>query len=453
MNKKYFLYLSILVIFYLLSTDFILAKNPIFSRTLQRGSSGIDVEKLQEFFKKTPDIYPKGIVTGYFGPLTQQAVQRFQSKYGIVSSGDENTTGYGLVGPKTRKRLNELAGPQTEMPQATTTIAPQASSSPPVSTTTHPTAPKTPPQSPLSSDPYGPRSPYQHSVMSAVSVDGLNWMIDEKFKTIEHISVPSAILRPDGAIMLYFVDFRDALDSKGWDTTDCMISSNGVDFQNADCKIQNLASPKAWDPAPLYINGEYRLYYFASGLPSRNHEIHVATSSDGVNFTEAGSVFGYTDLVDPDVIFFKNTYLMYVYGWSDSSGSTMIAESQDGKNFQKSEKPFIKDCGSTKPVEYGPGKLRVYCFWQKGQDAGKVVSAVSTDGFNFTLESGTRLAISGKSIADPYVIRMPDNTWRMYFKVQSTEQISSSVPISRQCIRYKIVRGQISTSTVECLNP
>src|SRR3989338_8696241 len=157
MNKKYFLYLSILVIFYLLSTDFILAKNPIFSRTLQRGSSGIDVEKLQEFFKKTPDIYPKGIVTGYFGPLTQQAVQRFQSKYGIVSSGDENTTGYGLVGPKTRKRLNELAGPQTEKPQATTTIAPQASSSPPVSTTTHPTAPKTPPQSPLSSDPYGPR--------------------------------------------------------------------------------------------------------------------------------------------------------------------------------------------------------------------------------------------------------------------------------------------------------
>ncbi len=40
--------------------------------------------------------------TGYFGPLTEQAVQNWQSSNGVVSSGSPDTTGYGYVGPKTR---------------------------------------------------------------------------------------------------------------------------------------------------------------------------------------------------------------------------------------------------------------------------------------------------------------------------------------------------------------
>lgn len=46
--------------------------------------------------------------TGNFLGLTQAAVQTFQRKYGIVSSGTPATTGYGRVGPKTRAKLNEL---------------------------------------------------------------------------------------------------------------------------------------------------------------------------------------------------------------------------------------------------------------------------------------------------------------------------------------------------------
>lgn len=53
-------------------------------------------------------MYPEKLVTGYFGPLTLKAVQRFQTKYGIVSSGSPSTTGYGRVGPRTRAKLNEL---------------------------------------------------------------------------------------------------------------------------------------------------------------------------------------------------------------------------------------------------------------------------------------------------------------------------------------------------------
>lgn len=53
-------------------------------------------------------IYPEGKVTGYYGTLTQAAVERFQVKYQIVSSGTPETTGYGQVGPTTRNKLNEV---------------------------------------------------------------------------------------------------------------------------------------------------------------------------------------------------------------------------------------------------------------------------------------------------------------------------------------------------------
>ena len=56
------------------------------------------------------EIYPEGRVTGYFGPLTLKAVQRFQCKYGIVCGGDYKSTGFGRVGPKTRKKLQEVFG-------------------------------------------------------------------------------------------------------------------------------------------------------------------------------------------------------------------------------------------------------------------------------------------------------------------------------------------------------
>ena len=49
------------------------------------------------FFTATP--------TQYFGPLTLQALKRFQVKYNIVQAGQP---GYGTLGPKTRGKLNSM---------------------------------------------------------------------------------------------------------------------------------------------------------------------------------------------------------------------------------------------------------------------------------------------------------------------------------------------------------
>lgn len=46
--------------------------------------------------------------TGYYGVLTERAVQEFQKKYGIVSTGNAVTTGFGVVGPKTLVAINSI---------------------------------------------------------------------------------------------------------------------------------------------------------------------------------------------------------------------------------------------------------------------------------------------------------------------------------------------------------
>ncbi|MBI5732842.1 peptidoglycan-binding protein [Candidatus Jorgensenbacteria bacterium] len=71
---------------------------------------GPEVTKLQGLLAKDPSLYPEGFITGYFGSLTQKAVQRFQCKYGIVCSGTSETSGYGNVDLNTRLKMEEIFG-------------------------------------------------------------------------------------------------------------------------------------------------------------------------------------------------------------------------------------------------------------------------------------------------------------------------------------------------------
>lgn len=79
-----------------------------FTRNLYLGTRGEDVKKLQEFLAKDKSIYPEGIISGYYGPLTQKAVQKFQCKYNIVCFDSPKLNSYGVVDSKTRAKLNEL---------------------------------------------------------------------------------------------------------------------------------------------------------------------------------------------------------------------------------------------------------------------------------------------------------------------------------------------------------
>ncbi|MBI2053219.1 MAG: peptidoglycan-binding protein [Candidatus Sungbacteria bacterium] len=66
-------------------------------RHLREGMTGDDVKTLQAILAKYPDIYPEGLITGFYGKATARAVKKFQEREGVE--------GVGFVGPKTLARL------------------------------------------------------------------------------------------------------------------------------------------------------------------------------------------------------------------------------------------------------------------------------------------------------------------------------------------------------------
>ena len=72
----------------------------LFEKDLYYGITSDEVKCLQQFLANLgKEIYPEGLITGYYGPLTQTAVKRYQAMKGII------TTGY--FGPLTRAQANQ----------------------------------------------------------------------------------------------------------------------------------------------------------------------------------------------------------------------------------------------------------------------------------------------------------------------------------------------------------
>src|SRR3989344_4363314 len=63
------------------------------------GSEGDGVELLQLLLATDPSIYPEGVISGYFGALTQKALRQYQKKHGFEQ--------VGFVGPRTLRQLQE----------------------------------------------------------------------------------------------------------------------------------------------------------------------------------------------------------------------------------------------------------------------------------------------------------------------------------------------------------
>ncbi|HVS79397.1 MAG TPA: peptidoglycan-binding protein, partial [Candidatus Paceibacterota bacterium] len=115
MRNKFFILLAAIMLSATLGLSSVSAAT--FERTLSVGSTGPDVSVLQQILKNL-GYFTYSAITGYFGPVTQTAVQAFQAAKNIVSSGTPETTGYGVVGPQTRSVLNAIAGTATTTPVA-----------------------------------------------------------------------------------------------------------------------------------------------------------------------------------------------------------------------------------------------------------------------------------------------------------------------------------------------
>jgi len=57
---------------------------------LKEGMTDADVERIQKLLATDTTIYPEGKITGFFGPLTKEALKRFQKRHGMTEDGSIN---------------------------------------------------------------------------------------------------------------------------------------------------------------------------------------------------------------------------------------------------------------------------------------------------------------------------------------------------------------------------
>lgn len=88
MSRKLIVLLGIVFVFSLVAGE-------AQAQVLRRGMRSDKIADVQEILKTDPNIYPEGLVTGYFGPLTQAAVRRLQARCGVSQTGE--------IGPETEE--------------------------------------------------------------------------------------------------------------------------------------------------------------------------------------------------------------------------------------------------------------------------------------------------------------------------------------------------------------
>lgn len=162
------------------------------------------------------------------------------------------------------------------------------------------------------------------------------------------------------------------------------------------------------------------------------HKIYSASSTDGISFTRGEEVADHASV--PDMVKTKDGDLLFyaVDGANRSKSGIMVGRSKDnGKTWELGSmqlKSSANGIGGADPeaILLNDGKIRLfYVVMPKNKpplgsngapvatgEENKIVSATSTDGINFTEESGTRYA-SKSLVTDPDVIKI-DSTWFMY---------------------------------------
>lgn len=269
-----------------------------------------------------------------------------------------------------------------------------------------------------------PNGPYYHKIYAATSKDGLAWNKQDKV-LFDHASVPGAVVK-DGVIYLYFVD---ASGDAGDQLSVGISKDSGKTFDKQKIVIKDTAL-SAVDPDPILLeSGKIRLYYFASpvvaGDPAKaegEHQIMSAQSSDGINFDSPQKVFAEENITDPDVVQTAKDWRLFV---SKGTAMDLAVSSDGGATFQKQSDFSWNDGGVSGTADVNSTLRTYYC------GKGGIGSATGIETGKLTAEAGSRIeGQPNKIVCDPSVIKLPDGSFMMFYKVQAiTQNSNSSQPV------------------------
>jgi hypothetical protein len=251
----------------------------------------------------------------------------------------------------------------------------------------------------------GQDGPWNHRIMGATSSDGLSWVKDNRVVS-DQASVPNAILDNASRIRIYYVDWKNG------GLSVAIANGSGWIYK----KVQGV-TPDWVDPdAVILPDGRYRLYASYMPYSGPQDKIISAISSDGITFQqESGVRYQEDTITDPDAINMGNVWRMFV-----SKGPVTVSTvSSDGLTFaRENELPLSGSVTCTVRVD---GGYRIYYHSSVPGKGLCIYSAFSQDGSTWVdeglrLEPGAAGALDQGGVGDPAVVRMPDGSYRMYYK-------------------------------------
>lgn len=220
----------------------------------------------------------------------------------------------------------------------------------------------------------------------------------------------------------------------GGDGIKSLISSDGLAFtQEGGFRVpqgsgSDYDAGDAKDPDLIAEDGFYRMYYTAVGADSK-HRVMSATSTDGYTFTKEAGVridysASYDQLADVQsaVKVSSSEYWMYfVYDWYGDN-SIKGARSSDGLSWEvASLTGFSKNCMDPEVMLDDDGTLVMFVACARTNNSPEpmdIYKATSSNGIDWTFVGQAltpEKTEEGSAVGDPDIIRLPDNTYRIYY--------------------------------------
>jgi len=174
-----------------------------------------------------------------------------------------------------------------------------------------------------------PNGPYFHQTVIAQTANGLT--LTNAHQVIDHASVPDGVRRPDGTVLIYYVNGAAAA------TWVAKIVADTAQVLGT-IVVDGVSSPNAIvDPDVQTVGSKVRMFYLSSfgAPPGTPRAMCSADSDDGIHFTTRGAAFVWTtteQFTDPSVVpLADGTWLMAI----SLGQQTVIARSADGLTFTR----------------------------------------------------------------------------------------------------------------------
>ncbi len=233
----------------------------------------------------------------------------------------------------------------------------------------------------------------------------------------DQASVPDVILDHTGRIRIYYVDWKNG-------GLSVAIANDSTWIYK---RVQGVTSEWVDPDIVILPDGRYRIYASSMPFGGPQDKIISAISTNGIIFQqESGVRYQESSITDPDVINMDGIWRMFV-----SKGMvTVSVVSSDGLAFvREKELPLNGSVTCTIKVD---GGYRIYYHSSVPGKGLCIFSAFSQDGRTWVdeglrLEPGAAEALDQGGVGDPAVVRMPDGSYRMYYKTF----ISSAPPGSQ----------------------